>query len=86
MAYPLVVFPLRLRTLDVSAPVKPVATVRFSFLSDACATNWTWLAVRLDDGRTATMTGKVKGTPGRTAAGGVISNVTPYSRPELSGL
>ena len=83
LAYPLVVFPLQLRTLEVNAPVSPLAAVMSSFLSDAYATNWTWSGTLLDNGWTATMTGMVKEIPGRTASGGSISKVMLYSQPLL---
>ena len=73
-------FPCRLRTLDVTVPVNPVAAVLFSFLKDACMTRLVWLEAWADNGRTATITGTVKGVFGRTAAGGAISNETPNSR------
>lgn len=84
-AYPLVVFPMRLRTLDVSVPVNPGAGPA-SLRREACITScWTEPApAALATGRTPTTTGRVNGTPGRTAAGGPISKVRPYSRLELA--
>lgn len=81
LAYPLVIFPLRLRTLDVRVPPIPGALAPDSVLNDTLATSC--CAEGFAVGRTATTTGKVNGVPGRTALGGGISNMRPYSRLEL---
>ena len=81
LAYTLVIFPLRLRTLDVRVPPIPGALAPDSVLNDTLATSC--CAEGFAVGRTATTTGRVNGVPGRTALGGGISNMRPYSRLEL---
>ena len=65
-------------------PPSPLAQVPDSVLRDALATSWCAEPFpEFPMARTATTTGRVNGTPGRTASGGAISKVSPYSRLEL---
>lgn len=84
-AYPLVVFPARLRTLVDTVPVRPPEGLvpdssRREAPAPSCC-NGSLLAVPI--GRTATMTGREKETPGRTDAGGAMANERLYSLLEL---
>lgn len=84
-AYPFVVFPARLRTLVDTVPVRPPeGLLPDSSRRDAPAPNCcngSLLAGPI--GRTATMTGREKDTPGRTDVGGAIANERLYSLLEL---
>lgn len=71
---------MRLRTIAVRLPPSPMAAlVPASSRRLALATSCT-VREGVPMGRTATMTGTVNGRPGRTAAGGVASNVKLNSR------
>lgn len=74
--------PLRLRTLEVRGPPRPETVAPDSLFKDTLAANCSVPFPGFPD-RMATITGRVKGAPGRTAVGGVISKVMPYSWLEL---
>lgn len=79
LAYPRLMFPWGVSTLDVRAPVRAnVALVPLSLLRDAFTTNC-WMFPGYSKGQIATTTGMLKGIPWRAAAGGAISNEILYS-------
>ena len=83
LAYPLLVFPCPVSTLDVRAPAKfDVMLVPVSLLRDAFITNC-FVFPGCPKGQTAMTTGMLKGTPGRAVTGGAVLNEILYSRLEL---
>ena len=79
-AYPPTAESPRLRTLAVRLPDKPVVAVApVSSRKEAFTTRCVF-EEGVPIGRTATTTGRVKGSPGRTAAGGPSSKVRLNSR------
>lgn len=86
LAYPLLVFPYQVSTLDVRAPVRAdVALVPVSLLRDAFTTNF-WTFPGYPKGQTITATGMLKGIPWCAAAGGAVLNEIWYWQLELTVL
>ena len=84
LAYPLIALSVRLRTLAVRFPLRPMAApVPASSRREAFTTRCCTFCAGVPIGFTAMTTGTVKGEPGWAAVGGVISKDSVNSRPAI---